>query len=247
MHRIYYPSNFCKAEQVLITDSSELHHLHGVLRLGKGSKVRIFDGQGKEAAGEISFIGPRKAVINIFSIKEIVPKIPSIILACAVPKKTKFEMIIEKATELGVDEIIPLKTKRTEMSLTGDRASKKIKRYQIVAINAAKQSGRLIVPKIHPITEFSKAIEYLQGQSQMIIPSLSGKRQNLIQILQDIQSPQSISFLIGPEGDFTEKEYKLAWNNGAHPVTLGNTILKVETAAISVMSCAQLFYHSPKH
>jgi len=244
MPRFYSPQSDFSLKEIIISNKDELHHLYHVLRLKKGSIIEVFDGKGQEVSGIIVMISSRKVKIAIESRKTVEPKIPSIILACAIPKKTKFEMIIEKATELGVDEIIPLKTKRTEMSITGERAEKKMKRYQTVAINAAKQSQRASIPMIHPITEFNKALIYLKN-SDVIIPSLLGKRKNLMEVFDQMKSSERVSFLVGPEGDFTPKEYALAQEAGCRAVTLGETILKVETAAICVLSCANLFYHTP--
>jgi len=153
-------------------------------------------------------------------------------------------MIIEKATELGVDEIIPLKTDRTEIKLTDSRQAKKQQRYQTIAINASKQSKRTIVPIIHPVTDFSSALNHLTKTSITIIPSLNEETKNLFNTFEKIKSPKAISFLIGPEGDFTPEEYAQAQNKGCIPVTLGTTILKVETAALCALSCANLFFHA---
>ncbi len=243
MSRFYSPQSDFSSDEIIITDKDELHHLHHVLRLKKGNKIEIFDGKGKVVLGEIIEISEKSVTIAVELMQKIKHKIPRIILACAVPKKTKFEMIIEKATELGVDEIIPMKTQRTEINISGDRLDKKMKRYRMVAINASKQSKRAIIPVIHPIMDLKNALNYLKD-SIKIIPSLLGERKNLIDEFKDITNPKSISFFIGPEGDFTPKEYLLAQELGCQAVTLGPTILKVETAAICVLSCANLFYPS---
>lgn len=244
MHQFYYPNANFSSKQAVITDKEELHHLYRVLRLKKNDTIQLFDGKGGEAWGTLLAVSANKATVQINSIRRFKRKKPLIILACALPKKSKFEMIIEKATELGVDEIIPMKTQRTEIKLADTRLNKKQIRYQTIAVNASKQSKRSIVPNIHPITGFSSALETLAQRSTMIIPSLNEKSENLLSALQKIKSPGAISFLIGPEGDFTPKEYEQAHNNGCISVTLGKTILKVETAALCALSCANLFYRS---
>jgi 16S rRNA (uracil1498-N3)-methyltransferase len=153
-------------------------------------------------------------------------------------------MIIEKATELGVDEIIPLKTDRTEIKLTDSRQAKKQLRYQTIAINASKQAKRAIVPVIHPIADFTYALDHLTKTTAAIIPSLMENTENLFSAFKKIQSPEAISFLIGPEGDFTPQEYAQAQQKGCLPVTLGKTILKVETAALCALSGANLFFRT---
>src|SRR5262245_37239234 len=133
MHRIYCPqSDFSK--EILITNAEELHHLKNVLRLKKNDGVQLFNGSDKEATGIISHIGPKSTTVHITDVRDLVPSRPVIILACAPPKKGKFETIIEKTTELGVDEIMPLAAARSEVKLKGERLSGKMKRFETVAI-----------------------------------------------------------------------------------------------------------------
>ena len=105
MHRFYCPQSNLENPQVIITDPKELHHLHNVLRLKKGDTVTIFNKQGEEATGRVASIQLAKAVVVIGSVRKDKPDLPVIILACAIPKKSKFELIIEKATELGVEQL----------------------------------------------------------------------------------------------------------------------------------------------
>ncbi len=174
--------------------------------------------------------------------------LPVIVLACAIPEKSKFEWIIEKATELGVDEIVPLKTKRTEMELKGDRLRRTIARYQDVAVNAAKRSQRPRAPVIHPVTDFTSTLKFFAKETAVFIPSLpggegeGGERKNILEAFKDVPSPSRVAFLIGPEGDFMPREYDLARSRGCIPVSLGKTVLKVETAALVVVACAQLWF-----
>ena len=244
MHRFYCPEADLSSKHILITSKNELHHLRDVLRLRKNARVYLFDGKGREASGNLLSVTSQKVEVEICSVKKSKRKNPLLILACALPKKSKFEFIIEKATELGVDEIIPLKTQRTEINLNHNRLVKKLLRYQTVAINAAKQSQRSFVPMIHPVTDFPSALNHLAKTTSTVIPSLTGKRQNILNTFQSMKSPKAISFLIGPEGDFTPEEYAQTKKNGCIPVTLGETILKVETAAICTLSCANLFFRT---
>lgn len=242
MHRFFCPESSLDNPQVLITDPKELHHLRNVLRLKKGDTLTVFNNQGEEATGRIDNIQPAKVTVAIESVRKDIPDRPVIVLACAIPKKSKFESIIEKATELGVDEIIPLKTKRTEMDLKGERLERKILRYQDVAVNAAKQSRRLRVPVIHPIADLAAVLKSFTKETAVFIPSLSGERVKIFEAFKSVASPSRVAFLIGPEGDFTPQEYDLARAHGCIGVSLGKTVLKVETAALVAVSCAQLWF-----
>ncbi len=242
MHRFFIPNADFKQSKIVLTDSKEIHHCVHVLRLKKGNPVAIFNKNNEEGEGKLFEISANKVTIEIKSSRAIDIKFPLITLACAMPKKSKFETIIEKATELGVYEIIPLQTKRTEIILKGDREEKRLTRFQTVAINAAKQSKRVNVPQILPVMEFSKALDYLKQNTTVIIPSLLGERVPLFRALEQTKNAQRISFLIGPEGDFTPEEYLLAQTAGCLSVSLGETVLKVETAALCVVACAKQFH-----
>lgn len=242
MHRFFYPQAGFSCPQIVLTDKAEIHHLCDVLRLKKDDLIFVFNEKNEEAQGKILSITPQEVIIQIQKVRSGSIKLPRIILACALPKKGKFELIIEKVTELGVDEIIPMVTKRTEFFLEGKRLEQKLARFKTVALNAAKQCQRTSIPAIHPITSFKDALVLLTKTSTVFIPSLLLERKNILKALQNISRPEKISFLIGPEGDFTPEEYKEAQKMGCIPVSLGETILKVETAAICAIACADIFY-----
>ena len=204
--------------------------------------MTIFNKNGEEATGRIHGIRPEKVTVTISSVRKDTLDFPIIILACAIPKRSKFEWIIEKAVELGADEIIPLKTKRTEIELKGDPLERKITRYQEVAVNAAKQSRRPRVPVIHPVTDFTSVMELFHSGTTVFIPSLAGERKNILEVFKSIPSPSRIAFLVGPEGDFTPREYAFARTHGCIGVSLGKPVLNVETAALAAVACAQLWF-----
>jgi 16S rRNA (uracil1498-N3)-methyltransferase len=237
MHRAYAKQIPLDTDVIVIHDTQEIHHLKDVLRLKKGSRLCVFNGQGQEAEGEILSITKDRVEIARLSFRQtdVGEGRPRIILACAVPKHTKFEWIIEKAVELGVDEVVPLKTARTEFHVTRDRAMRKNERYHTVAVNAAKQSKRLTVPVIHPFTEFSQALGLVNSETCALIPCLLGDRTGLARAVAQ-GSAQRIIVFIGPEGDFTPEEVSAAIQAGAVAVSLGDTVLKVETAALSVLA-----------
>ncbi len=243
MHRFHLQTKtFTPNTTVTLTNKEELHHLTHVLRLKNNDIITLFNGKGEEAEARILDIQSNQTLINIKSVQTHKATHPKIILACALPKRSKFELIIEKATELGVDEILPLLTKRTEILLTGERLIKKTKRYKIIAINAAKQSKRSTLPIIHDPCQFKRALTLLMKSSLTFMPSLLGKTQPIFEAFKQADKKTSYSFMIGPEGDFTPQEYKIAHEAGCIPISLGKTVLKVETAAICSISCATQFF-----
>ncbi len=209
--------------------------------MAKGDKLEIFNGRGEEIEGWIEDI--TKTVVEVMVVERRKNENTGrlrVILACAIPKKTKFEFIVEKCTELGVDEIIPMRTARTEVIWKGDRQERKGARYESVAVNAAKQSARLTVPVIHRQQEFKNVIASFGPDALRIIPCLTGERKGLKETLQTMHNVQQVVYLIGPEGDFTPQEVEAALKAGFIPVSLGETTLKVETAAIMVVGFTHL-------
>jgi 16S rRNA (uracil1498-N3)-methyltransferase len=244
MHRFYCPQPHYSTSKLILTDNEEIHHARDVLRLKPGEKIICFNGQGEEAEGVIESINNKKIIVEILSTHIRSHRGPRIILACAIPKRSKFEWIIEKTTELGVSEIYPIETERSEIHLDEKRQVLKTRRYQLVALNAAKQCQRSTIPEIHSSIDFKKLLSHFHGGQniKMLIPSLMGERVNIFQALSSFKTPKTIAIFIGPEGDFTEKEYAYASQMGCIAVTLGETILKVETAAITAVACANIFF-----
>ena len=220
---------------MIITDNDEIHHIKDVLRLKKGAIVQIFNGQNQEADVVIDAFTQEGLSVMVQSVRQADVKKTKIILACAPPKKDKFEWIIEKCTELGVDEVIPLKTKRSEVIFSSEKMAGKLSRFQKVAVNAAKQSKRLDLPLIHPMTDLAKVLKTLDRQGLHLFPSLNGHPAHIKEVLLKASQDKPITIFIGPEGDFTPDEVKLALESGCTAVSLGNTVLKVETAAITTV------------
>ena len=234
MQRFFCPSLQQISALAGIDDAAEVHHLTRVLRLKEGEAVELLNGQGLAGRGRIACLGKDRVDVQIDAVETApAPAAPRCILACAIPKRSKFETIIEKATELGVDEIVPLVTARTEYHTSRDKAE----RFDEVMRSAARQSRRLWFPRVHPVMPFTRSVEVLAVEgNRLFIPWLEGGRV----LLKDafaalpLPAPSAIVFFIGPEGDFTPPEAALLIGRGAVPVSLGATILRVETAAIAV-------------
>ncbi len=235
MHRIFAEQkDIFKSFQ--INNKKELHHAVNVLRLKINDKILAFDGKGNEILGSIQEISKEAITINPeAAVKKSEENLFSISLACALPKRAKFDFIIEKATELGVATIIPLITQRTEVHLSKERQVAKLKHWHNISVSAAKQSQRTTIPKITEVKTFKEVLKSLKGFDLALLPCLSGNRRPLKEILAE-KRPKKILVFIGPEGDFTANEVDLAIRAGANLVTLGKTVLRVDTAAIFVIS-----------
>lgn len=232
MYRFYGGDVDLRQAEIAVTDKDELRHIRTVLRLKKGATVIIFNDRQEEGTGVILDIQPRRITLRVKAVRKIEDTAADIFLACAIPKKAKFESIIEKCTELGVRRIMPLLTRRTDVKLKGEKAARKHDRYCSVARNASKQSGRAALPQIDPVTPFSDGLAAAKADGYTIlIPHLHDRRKPLKDILPSITG--KVAVFIGPEGDFTPQEIEEALEHGALPVSLGRNVLKVDTAAIS--------------
>lgn len=237
--RVYCPPENIQGNKLSICDKEELHHILNVLRLKRGDALYVFDGV-KEYECAISEATKEKLAATIIKIKKM-KKSPAlnITLACAIPKKAKMDYIIEKCTELGVDKIIPLITERTIVKLAKEKADVKLKRWQKIAQEASKQSGRIGFPTVEQVSKFKDIINRVRDYDLALIPNLESGNKNLNEVFSKF-SGKSIIIFIGPEGDFTEREIELAQKSGCLGISLGGLVLKVDTAAIAVASFLHL-------
>ena len=243
MYRFYCPDADFSKSSVIIRDPHEIHHIKDVLRLKKGALVQIFNVKSEQADTVIEEVEESAVYVRVQNVKQGEAQ-PQIILVCAPPKKGKFEFIIEKCTELGVDAIIPLKTKRTEVDFKEDKWPGKLKRFEAVAVNAAKQSKRLKVPQIYPMTSLPQLLKTLDPNGINLFPSLHDHPQHMADVLLKADKQKPVTIFIGPEGDFTPDEVALSLKHGCVPVSLGDTVLKVETAAIACVALVKFLYRN---
>ena len=227
MHRFYIP-NF----QQPVLPADEAHHCRHVLRLNAGDTVNIFDGCGHEAQCAIAEITNQAVRLNMLAQTSTPALRCRITLAQAVPKKS-MDLIVQKATELGVATIVPLLSERTIVRL--DEDAPKLDRWREIALESCKQCGNNWLPAIESPR---KAMEFFANPGKCdlkLIASLQPGAQPLKQLL-PAQMPASVLILIGPEGDFTPAEISTARNAGCLPLSLGPLVLRAETAAIYTLS-----------
>lgn len=249
MKRFFCPTLADNSVEVSITDPQEVRHISVVLRVRNGSVQEFINGQGVLAQAEIISQTRNSVTAKVLGITIERPPFAQIVLACAMPKKSKFDDIIEKATELGAQVIIPLITDRTSIVQSAETLARLNERFRNISISAAKQSRRLWFPKITPVTKFHTAIDLMRSDHNLILfPWLEGDRVEIDSLRDRIlhlnqesadERPSAVVVFIGPEGDFSEREAEYAMANGGVPVSLGPTVLRVETAALAVLSYAR--------
>lgn len=230
-------------QEILIT-GPDVNHMKNVLRMKPGEKILVSDGRGKNCYGEIAEITGKE--VRALALTEPVEdrELPArISLFQGLPKSDKMELIIQKAVELGVHEIIPVDTMRTVVRLDAKKEDAKIKRWNAISESAAKQSGRLILPQVRPVMKFKEALDFAGDFELKLIPyeesellDCAGGMERTRNLIGNLKPGQRAAVFIGPEGGFDEEEVALARLCGLWPVTLGKRILRTETAGLFVLS-----------
>ena len=218
--------------------NGDVNHIRNVLRMKQGEKVLISDGGDEEYLCRVEQLSQDQVLLHIEDIMKADRELPSrMYLFQGLPKSDKMEMIIQKAVELGVYEIIPVETRRCVVKLDAKKQESKIRRWQGIAESAAKQSKRMIIPQIHPVMKYSQALRYAQEMDIRIIPyELAEDMEHTRNYLSQIHPGQSVAVFIGPEGGFAPEEIEEALKNQTEPVTLGKRILRTETAGLTILS-----------
>lgn len=237
MNRFYCDSSDVLGDKIVVADFDQVHHLKDVLRFKPGERAEIFDNRGNVYSVRLESISEKQAEFKVQEKKSGVnkPRQIQVTIACAIPKKSKIDDIIDRVTQLGVDRIIPLMSQRVIVRIEPDKGQQRRKRWEKIALSASKQSRRNTVPVVDPVTDFSGLIARSREFDLKLIPNLLGERKTLKEVLTGI-NPQNVLVLIGPEGDFTPGEIKSAIKAGFIPVTFGDSVLRVETACLYIAS-----------
>lgn len=238
--RFYFPpplpqSNNCE----LPTEAA--HHASRVLRLRAGDAVQIFDGQGNALDATINNISGKHVYLGNLQTCMVQQQNCElqIVLAQSLCSSEKMDWVIQKATELGVAEIVPIQAQRSVAKLTGARADKRAQHWQNVIVSACEQCGRNDLPRITApvaMTEWLQSTRSQSGSKFILMPGGAGG-------MKDQARPQSrVTLLIGPEGGFTSDEANVAQQVGFAPVLLGPRVLRTETAAMAGIAAIQTLW-----
>ena len=231
MRRFYAPPENFKNENVFLSEE-ETRHLRDVLRVRKDEKIKVFDGENREFICEIESVEKRQTVLKI--IEETVPTALAsnlyLTLAVAILKGEKFDLVIQKAVELGVKNFVPLITKRCDVKIKD--AEKKLGRWNKIALEACKQSGRAELMKIKMPFDFDEFIKIANG-TKILFSERGGED------FSTIPAENKLTGVVGSEGGWADSEIESAGANGFQIVTLGGRILRAETAAISFAAILQ--------
>ena len=237
MPRFYVDFALSPDSVVELTDDV-VRHLN-VLRVKNTEEIVLFNGNGKAYPALPEVLEKRRASVRILREEATDNESPlKITLVQAVSAAERMDFTLQKSVELGVAEIRPVISERCVVRLSGERAEKRVARWQEIVVSACEQSGRNIVPKVLPLTTYAQALQQLPQETTKLLMSL-----NRAQKLSDVQ-PQSgkVVFMVGPEGGWTEKEEQQAFDAGFQSVTLGKRVLRTETASLAAIAAMQTLW-----
>ena len=244
MHKFFTPKDLINNDEAKIL-GDDVKHIYRVLRLEEGDKVIINNCAGEEFLGEISNITNQEVSLKIIEkLNTNNESAVKIYLFQGLPKAQKMDLIVQKGTELGVLEFIPTITERVDVKLKGE--FKKLDRLNRIALEAAKQSKRSIIPTVTEPISFNDAIDRMKSMDLVIVPYENAQNFGIKTLINkfrnenvDLSSIVKIGIFIGPEGGIEDFEIEKLKNEGAYIVTLGNRILRTETAGFVAASLIQ--------
>lgn len=234
----FYVDFVLSPDSVVELPDNVVRHLN-VLRVKNTEEIVLFNGNGKSYPALPEVLEKRRASVRILREEATDNESPlNITLVQAVSAAERMDFTLQKSVELGVAEIRPVISERCVVRLSGERAEKRVARWQEIVVSACEQSGRNIVPKVLPLVTYAQALQQLPQETTKLLMSL-----NRAQKLSDVR-PQSgkVVFMVGPEGGWTEKEEQQAFDAGFQSVTLGKRVLRTETASLAAIAAMQTLW-----
>ncbi len=238
MHKFYVPE-LTGDETLVSLKEEDVNHIKNVLRMRIGEQILVCNGQGINFCCSITDISSRDISVKVDCRYEAKSELPiQLTLFQGLPKKDKMELIVQKAVELGVYRIVPVITRRTIVKLEeAKKEARKTERWNMIAESAAKQSKRDIIPEVTSPVGFKEALRMAGELEANIIPYEETRGIEAARAtINELCSKKSAGIFIGPEGGFDIEEIEAAKAVGIEPVTLGNRILRTETAGLAVLS-----------
>lgn len=243
MHKFFTPKELINGDVAKII-GDDVKHIYKVLRISEGEKVTLNNCEGVEYLGRVKSVSKQEVLI------EILEKLESnnesnvkIYLFQGLPKSQKMDLIVQKGTELGITEFIPTITHRVDVKLKGE--FKKLDRLNRIALEAAKQSKRSIIPKVSEPIDFNEFLEKINSLDLLIVPYENANNFGIKTLINELRKEnnidniKNIGIFVGPEGGIEEDEIERLKDKGAHIVTLGKRILRTETAGFVATSLIQ--------
>ena len=243
MHRFIVPPQSLGSGRLLL-DKKESHHARDVLRVKPGEVVELMDGHGASARAVIAGFEDGRVALTVDKRRESPLSGPKFTVGAGVIKPERMEWMLEKCCELGASAWLPILTERSVVKISRERWQGKSERWRKIAQETCKQCGQSQVPEVREPESFKVLVKRIADYDLALLPTLAEPGPTLEEALLQNKKAQKVLFLIGPEGDFTPQEVRMAVEAGAVPVTLGALVLRSETAAVYTLSAARSFFAS---
>ena len=243
MHKFFTPKELINGDLAKII-GDDVKHIYKVLRITQGEKVTLNNCEGVEYIAKVISVTKQEVLLEVLEKLDVNNESDiKIYLFQGLPKSQKMDLIVQKGTELGVAEFIPTITHRVDVKLKGE--FKKLDRLNRIALEAAKQSKRSIIPKVSEPIEFDEMIEKINSLDLVLVPYENAENFGIKKLVNNLEKNgsvekiKSVGIFVGPEGGIEEDEIEKLKENGAHIITLGKRILRTETAGFVATSLIQ--------
>lgn len=237
MHHFFVTPQQISGDKIRI-EGGDVNHMKNVLRMKLHEEAEISDGESRTYLCEVEAYEEDVAVLHILEEMEADTEPASkLYLFQGLPKSDKMELIVQKAVELGVYQVIPVAMKRSVVRLDDKKAAKKADRWNSIAESAAKQAGRSRIPEVTMPLSYKEALKMAEELDVTLLPyELAGGMEVTREVIRQIKSGQSVGIFIGPEGGFEPEEVDAAVSMGVKVITLGRRILRTETAGLATLA-----------
>ena len=237
MHHFFVTPQQISGDKIRL-EGGDVNHMKNVLRMKLHEKAEISDGESRTYLCEVEAYEEDAAVLHILEEMEADTEPASkLYLFQGLPKSDKMELIVQKAVELGVYQVIPVAMKRSVVRLDDKKAAKKADRWNSIAESAAKQAGRSRIPEVTMPLSYKEALKMAEELDVTLLPyELAGGMKVTREVIRQIKSGQSVGIFIGPEGGFEPEEVDAAVSMGAKVIPLGRRILRTETAGLATLA-----------
>ena len=234
----FYLSEVLSAGRAVSLPDNVVRHLH-VLRLKPDEEIVLFNGDGKAYPARLGVLEKRRATAEILREEEADNESPlNITLVQAVSSGERMDFTLQKSVELGVGEIRPVLSERCVVRLDGERAAKRVARWQEIVVSACEQSGRNTVPQVLPLVSYQEALRQMPSEKTKLLMSV----RNAQKLNRITPSSDGLIFMVGPEGGWRESEEQQAFGAGFQAVTLGPRVLRTETASLAAIAAMQTLW-----
>lgn len=239
--RLFVPQE--KLGPLVVLDGAEHHYLVHVLRLRPGAQVTLLDGQGSQADALVTEVAEHVITLSASPVVHASCDPVQLWLLCGLLKGDKQDFVIQKATELGVHHIVPVKCQYSVVQVSDDKADAKRRRWLEIARHAAQQCRRPDVPTVSVPLSLADALSQAEGQKLLLFEGSAPPLGQVLDSRTNADRPRAVSMLIGPEGGLHKDEVALATEQGFSVVSLGPRILRAETAVVATLAVVSHHLH----